>query len=394
MNKVLLLVFLHSVFLHAHDPFIVVLMVKNEEAVIEKTLEPFVQEHLNSFLIFDTGSTDNTIDVVRSFFEHHHVSNWHVLQEPFIDFATSRNHALEHAEALFPQASFLLMPDAEWYLHNVKELMEFCREYQHDDAQCYLIRIINQRLDFVTARLIRAHVNARFAGKVHESVVAQQVKKIPATIFFELGASKSGIEKSRQRWQRDLLILRTEHEEHPADPRTTFYLAQTYECLGDLENAYAFYALRAQQPGWIEETYEALYRLGRVTDMLSQNNKQYTWHMAYDYYAQAHNLLPHRAEPLIKIAEHYWPEGLSPENIALCYVFAKRAYELPYPEHDLLFIDPDVYNFRRYELLSKAAWYVGDLALGEVCTRKALQHRVTTHLLRNLAWYLERKIVR
>lgn len=374
-----------------NDPFVVVVMVKNEETVIEKTLEPFVKEGINSFLIFDTGSTDNTIETVKLFFKKNNINQGLIFQESFIDFATSRNRALDLAEENFPDATFFLMPDAEWYLHNVKGLIEFCNQMKHDSCKCYLIRVVNYGIDFTISRLIRSKANARFAGAVHEVVITDTYKKVPADIYFELGVSKAGIEKSRNRWQRDLILLLKTYTENPSDSRNLFYLAQTYECLEDFVNAYKYYEIRSRQNGWFEENYETFYRLGRVTDILSKTDSQYTWHMAQDYYFKAHGILPHRAEPLVKIAEHYWPDSAPPENIALCYLFAKRAYELPYPEHDLLFIDPDAYHLRRYELLSKCAWHLGDFDLGEIATRKALAYKEIPYLLRNLACYLEVK---
>lgn len=368
---------------------VLVLMVKNEELVINKTLDPYIQAGIDSYLIFDTGSTDKTIETVKEHFEKNKIKNVHIYQEPFIDFATSRNHALELAEQAFPRANFFLMPDAEWYMHNVEGLIEFCKKQANDQCNCYLVRIVNQRLDFTQARLIRAKTNARFAGRVHETIISSSYKRVPIDIFFELGVSRGGMEKSKQRWERDLKILLGVYEENPSDPRNTFYLAQTYECLCDFVNAYKFYEIRSKQNGWIEENYETFYRLGRIIDILSMTDKNYSWNMAQDYYFMAHKILPHRAEPLVKISQHYWPDASTPENIALCYLFAKRAYELPYPENDLLFVDPEVYNFLRYELLSKSAWHMKDFELGEIATRKALKFKEMSYLLRNLACYLE-----
>jgi glycosyltransferase involved in cell wall biosynthesis len=375
----------------AHDPFAVVLMVKNEAAVIKQTLAPFISAGLSSFLIFDTGSTDSTVETAETLFKEHNISHWHIFQEPFIDFATSRNRALDLAEEHFPAIPFIVMPDAEWYLHNVEGLKTFCQAHSTDSHDCYLIHIANSRLDFTTPRLIRAHVGARFVGVVHEVIASPHYKKVPRDIFFELGYSRAGFEKSQQRWQRDLLLLLKSYQDNPTNPRTTFYLAQTYECLNDLEQAYHYYHIRTQQAGWLEENYETWYRLGRIATLLAKDHSTYTWHMAQDYYFKAHKILPHRAEPLVALAEHYWPDGAGPENVALCYLFAKRAYELEYPEHDLLFVDPEAYRFKRYDLLSKSAWHLGEFEVGETATRKALAYREAPHLLRNLAYYLEIK---
>jgi hypothetical protein len=149
--------------------------------------------------------------------------------------------------------------------------------------------------------------------------------------------------------------------------------------------------IRSEQQGWLEENYETLYRLGYVTEHLSATDSDFTWHMAYDYYCAAHNMLPNRAEPLVRIANHYWPEGGAPINIALCYLFAKRACEITYPENAFLFVDPNTYTLKRYELLGKSAWHVGDFENGEIAIRNALKKKELPYLLRNLALYVERR---
>src|SRR5437867_4126017 len=80
------------------DPLLVaVLMVKDEEAVIVQTVQPLVEGGIDTFFIFDTGSTDNTMNVVQHYFEQQNVDAC-IVQEPFIDFATSRNRALDLVE--------------------------------------------------------------------------------------------------------------------------------------------------------------------------------------------------------------------------------------------------------------------------------------------------------
>ena len=374
------------------DILTIVLMVKNEQSVMEKTLEPFVKSGIHSFLIFDTGSTDDTIAVTETYFKKNHVKHYVIEQEPFIDFATSRNHALDAAEKHFPQTTFFLMLDAEWYMYNVKGLIDFCKQEIGKDTPCYLLKLTNETIDFSVPRLIRASSHARFEGVVHEIIPIHGSDKAPRDVYFELGVSHYGMEKSKRRWERDAALLLKAHEENPTNPRTTFYLAQTYECLGDIQKALKYYKLRATQEGWHEENYETFYRLGRVVESLSATDSNYTWHMAFDYYSIAHNLMPHRAEPLVRIASHYWPDGMPPSNIALCYLFSKRACELEYPDKDMLFIDPITYKFKRYEILSKAAWHIGDFENGETATRNALQAYEMPHLLNNLAAYVTRRM--
>jgi hypothetical protein len=98
-----------------HADVAVVIMVKDEANVIIPTLQPFIDAGIDSFLVFDTGSTDYTQEIISNHFKHCCIEHGHVLEEPFIDFATSRNHSLDAAEELFPNIEFFLMLDAEWY---------------------------------------------------------------------------------------------------------------------------------------------------------------------------------------------------------------------------------------------------------------------------------------
>jgi glycosyltransferase involved in cell wall biosynthesis len=372
-----------------YDPLLVViLMVKNEETVINATLEPYIKAGINDFLIFDTGSTDKTITTVEQYLAEQKVKNAYVMQEPFIDFATSRNRALELAEERFPHAAFFLFIDAEWYMINVEGLIDFCKAHLYDYTPSYVIQV---RMAWAgrssnAFRLSRADSRARFFGVVHEVLLPQSGKKVPNDIYFEYKPAENGSKTTQQRWLRDRDLLLKKFTETSDDSRTAFYLAQTYECLGELHNAYTIYRYRSQLPGWDEENYETFYRLGRITNVLSKTDENFTWDMAFNYFCTAFKIRPHRAEPLIEIAEHYWPD-----NIPLCFLFAKRALDLPYPENETLFVNNIIYDYCRYEVISKSAWTVGEYELGEYATREALKvYPDFPHLRRNLECYLQK----
>lgn len=363
----------------------IALMVKNEATSINSTLASLSQAGIRDFLILDTGSTDNTIALAETFFREHQL-NGCIKQEPFIDFSTSRNRTLELAEHQFPESLFLLMPDAEWSLHNAQSLVTFCEQERTRDTAVYLLTIKMNTMEFSTARLFRNKKHIRFKGVVHEvpDVIAQI--KVPSPVFFEVNASQRGIEKSAQRWKQDLILLSKEFELNPQDPRNTFYLAQTYECLGDLENAYRFYQHREKLLGWDEENYITLLRLGDLATRIKQTTPLLQWATAMDYYLKAYACRPHRIEPLVKIADHYWPD-----NAQTCYLFIRQAYTMPYPKNDLLFVDKESYMYHRYEIMSRCAWYVGEFVLGEQATLLALKaHPEAEHLHRNLTLYQDK----
>lgn len=376
---------------------VVVLMVKDEEPVIKPTLESYVaglseeQKSALGFFVFDTGSTDKTIEKAEEFFIENGISNAAIAQEPFVDFATSRNRGLELAEEKFPNAVFLMMPDAEWYMVNMPALMDFCQEHKENVIESsYLVRIMNPSIDFYTQRLLRKSAQLRFGGVVHETIIEGTPYRVPGEIYFDLRPSKTGNDKSMARWKRDLDLLLKHHNEHPNDPRTTFYLAQTYACLGDLENAHKYYKHRSTLAGWYEENFVTWYRLAQITEWLAQKseNGEYTWSQALEYYLKAYSYRSCRTEPLVRIAQHYLAKG----EHALAYLFGHRACEQPYPINDVLFVDKNVYDFERHDVVGISSWYIGEYDMGEKGVRCALENRPEMeHLKKNLKFYEDRK---
>ena len=60
--------------------------------------------------------------------------------------------------------------------------------------------------------------------------------------------------------QLDLPLLTKEHEKHPEDTRIVFYLGQTYQLIGETEQALATYQKRIDMRGWLQEVFESHLR--------------------------------------------------------------------------------------------------------------------------------------
>lgn len=379
------------------DPLIVVvIMVKDEEQVIRETLEMYCKADPTgskiAYLVYDTGLDpwSPTMQKAKELFDDYGITNYKIIQEPFVDFATSRNRSLDLCEIHFPHAGFILQPDAEWYLHGVQELIDFCeQEKYHVEKHSFLVDIASTDLNFGTQRLLRAQAHLRFGGVVHETITIGTPHKAPKTIYFELRPGRHGMEKTARRWARDKELLMKAHLANPMDSRTAFYLAQTFDCLGDLENAYKYYELRTHLQGWGEEDFMARYRLAIITERMKTEDGCDRWPEALDHYLKAHTMRPTRAEPLIRVANHYLAEG----NHACAYIFARRACEIAYPEHDTLFVETEAYDFIRHDILGQSGWYVQEYEVGEQAVRKAIKARENfPHLFKNLSFYVNRRI--
>lgn len=378
-------------FVAAHDPcfkdeheflLTVVIMVKNEADVIVPTLKPFVDAGLTSFLVYDTGSTDGTQQVIREYFNDHDLKHAYIMEEPFVDFATSRNRALDLAEQIFVNNSFLLMLDAEWYTHNVSELIDFCKIHKDYIApnctgSCYLMHLltVQDNINNYVPRLIRQGYNVRYKGVVHESIPDSASGIVSDSVYFEYKPQRYGQEKSKDRCARDYALLKKSLEDDPTNMRTSFYLAQTCQFMDDWEQAIFYYQKRLEMGEVSEEKYLSAYRIGcAIEHIIAESYKSkvvshYTEKDAVNYYLKAYSMLPFRAEPLFRIACYY----IRHNQHQIAYLFAIRAAQLPYPLNNGLFVENRVYDYLRYDILGQCAVYVGEYEIGKAAVLKALE---------------------
>ena len=371
----------------------VVIMVKNEANVIIPTLQPFVEAGITSFLVYDTGSTDGTQKVARDYFDSKNLDHAYIIEETFVDFATSRNRALDLAEQIFVNNSFLVMLDAEWYAHNVNELINFCKTHKDYIApgctgSCYLMRLltVSDAINNYTPRLIRQGYNVHYSGVVHESIADIPSGIVPESVYFEYRPQQCGQDKSKARCFRDYELLKKSHEDDPTNMRTLFYLGQTCQFMDDWEQAIFYYQKRLEMGERSEEKYLAAYRIGSAIEHIvdaankSGAKQKYTEEDAVNYFLQAYNMLPYRAEPLFRIACYYIRHNQ--------HLFAIRAAQLSYPMNNALFVEKKIYDYLRYDILGQCALYVGEYKIGKEAVFMALQHAPDDKCLHhNLALY-------
>ena len=175
--------------------------------------------------------------------------------------------------------------------------------------------------------------------------------------------------KSFLRFKRDKVLLLQDHTDNPTDSRIVFYLAQTCECLSENEEAYYYYKIRNNLPGFWEENFHSYLRCGNISQKI--NNK---WEETMKWYIKAFEYSS-RAEPLIKISEHY-----KDKNWMLCYAFASLACKLDYPKNCNLFVDEITYKYKRWHLLGISGWYTNNYTEGKFGCMKAIESGINNEI--------------
>jgi FkbM family methyltransferase len=345
-----------------------VMIVKNEAKRIATVLASY-RPYIDAWTILDTGSTDGTQDLIKRDL----AGIPGVLhEEAFVDFATSRNRALElHGTATV----FSIMPNGD-VLQGGAALVSFLDAHRRDLAGAYRVRIAPGH--YYHPLVMRTGFGWRYKWRTHECAMGPNTgAAIPdVTVFRDRGTRTS--DEWRTRWTRDLDLLNRDRVDDANDPRPYFYLGQTHECLGQPAQALEMYEQRAKMGGYFDEVYEAKFRIAKMKDKLGR-----PWAEIQQAYLEAYAHDPRRAEPLFAISEHWYGKEIH----AVSRLFSTVAAEMPKPPTDL-FLDEDVYTWKAADRAAISSFYSGHKQDGRDFAEQAVSYRPGDERMRsNRAFY-------
>jgi tetratricopeptide (TPR) repeat protein len=317
------------------------MIVKNESKIITRLLKS-VLPLIDSYCICDTGSTDNTIDVIMDFFKEHNITSGKIIQEPFQNFGYNRTYALNQCLGM-DNADYILLLDADMVLEidPMLSIDDFKNNLNYD---AYTIFQGSQSFFYKNIRLIKNKQDISYWGVTHEYVNLPKSSITHSILKNEVFINDVGDGGSKQdKFLRDIQLLEKGLEENPNNDRYTFYLANSYKDAGQFENAIKKYKKRIDLGGWQEEVWYSYYNLGKCYKEIGNITKAINaWINAYVFY-------PNRIENLYEIVNYYRTNG----NNTLAYTYYKLArYERDKKtNYDNLFLQKDIYDYKlEYEL--------------------------------------------
>lgn len=316
------------------------MIVRDAADFIIETLHS-VLPYIDEWVIVDTGSVDNTKQVIQSFFDEARLEG-QLVERPWIGFAHNRTEAIAICKG---RADYAFMIDAD-------DLVQGQLDLSHLDAAGYCVRFGPHNVYWRPA-LFSLNKNWEFRGAVHEYAVCLEGDPTVNLngdynfVFRSLGNRG----KDPQKFQRDIDVLHAEYENDPDDPRTVFYLAQSYRDHGDTKNAMKWYRHRSDMHGWDEETFVAILELGKLFVKTDSDRKS-----IIETFERAWKWRPSRAEALVELARFH----RSNENWLDGYLAAYRASAIPFPQHDRLFVDASAYQWRALDELAICASQLGN----------------------------------
>lgn len=184
------------------------MIVKNEEKLLPRCLNS-VKDAVDEIIIVDTGSTDNTVEIAKSFGAKVYNFKW------IDDFSAARNYSLKYAAC-----DYILNLDADEYIDNSVKL----REDMLSGKDYYYLKINNFRNDYdilshKSIRLFKNNIGLLYCNKLHETLnIYDNMNSLNgehgSTIIYHTGYLEE-IVKEKNKDNRNYRIMKKELEENP-----------------------------------------------------------------------------------------------------------------------------------------------------------------------------------
>ena len=326
------------------------MIVKNESKVIMRLLQS-VATIVDGYCICDTGSTDNTVEIIETFFKDRGIPG-KIIYEPFRDFGYNRTFAAKACQTI-PNMDYLLLLDADMILTGDALRPENVIAFKQSlKADCQHIFQGSPQYYYKNVRIMRNYRGYSYWGVTHEYVSTPEgttYEEVPMHSLFinDIGDGGAKIDK----FERDIRLLTKGLEENPNNDRYTFYLANSYRDAGQTEKAIETFRKRIEIGGWIEEVWHSHYNIGNCYKSLGEMEKAIcAWTEAF----QAH---PKRVESLFEVIHHYRLHGKN-ELAYLYYAAADNSMRRWGASNDFLFLQKDIYDYKLLYEMSIIGYYV------------------------------------
>jgi hypothetical protein len=311
--------------------FALVMIVKDAMADLPRTLKA-AKRYIGSWTICDTGSTDGTQAFIRKTLEGIPGT---LYEDPWVNFGANRSLAFARAKGT---ADWLLLMDADM-------AVTIADGWDPDSlgADAGMIEMGNHTsFSYRLPLLVRGDLPWASFGRVHEYTYipggGYTTQPTDAVTIDMLAVDRSSPEK----YAMHARFLEESLAENPDNMRDTYYLAQTYNSLGD-PRARDMFLQRAAMGGYDAEVFYARFRAAVLAP---------DWPTQRDELTAAWESRPWRIEPLVALARGYNEH----DQHQLAYLLTAH---IPRPNPDVLFVHIDCWRWGLKFERSIAAWWCG-----------------------------------
>lgn len=327
------------------------MIVKNESHIIEKTLKMLTETlDFSYWVISDTGSTDNTKKIIKSFFKNLNIPG-ELVEHEWRDFGYNRTKALESA---YNKTDYLFIFDADDWIYGKLVLPEL-------NADMYNLKFGNK---FIYKRplLVNNRLKWKFIGVLHEYIACNELKTqqdIKGEYYIDSG--KTGARsQDPQKYIKDALVLENAHKDETDQGlkcRYAFYCAQSYMDANMPEKSIEWYKKVVEGNNWNQEKYYSCLMMANMYFKIDKNEE------AILYLSKGDEFDMQRIEHVHRMMDYYYKKNIH-LFVNLIYEKYKNYKDKPINYSEKLFLSMDDYNYKIEYLNSISAYYTKNFQSG------------------------------
>lgn len=340
---------------------VLVLMEKNESKIIERMLQSIIDD-IDGFIILDTGSTDNTEQVMWDFLVTKHKKPGAIYRTDWYDFGTNRTIAVQLAHEM---GKWLILMDADYRLERENKAMPQAWKSQLPSLQnnppAWLLLKTTGDLDYARPHLVLGSVRWCYVCRTHEylsksihdkSNASFRQETFPALMIDHVGDGQSKSDKMG----RDIVLLLMDQMDDPKGERAPFYLANTLKQIRMFHWAIRSYKQAMNRCGWNEENYCSAKGTLECMFQLPPGEVSFERMLSMALHGQTQN--PERLELIamfvrkIRNTREWWPKYSHVASSLLAF-----QTHATYPSHQKLFIERPEHDFGIWQEASICAFY-------------------------------------
>ena len=334
------------------------MIVKNESHIICNTFDNILKYvPITYWVISDTGSTDNTIELIKGYWKDKNIDG-ELVEHEWKDFGYNRTKALESA---YNKTDYLLIFDADDSFHGDFKLPAVL------DKDSYNLKF-GSGFEYVRPLLVNNHRCWKFVGVLHEFLACCEPNAESSTIDgnYYVESGRSGNRSlDPKKYEKDAKVLEAafyNEKDTSLTDRYAFYCAQSWKDCNELDNAILWYKKCLTLNNWNQEKFYSCLNIGylyKQKDNMMEAIKYWLKTTEYD------------SERMEGIAEAIQLLRESGMNLFVCALYKKYRGYIKRPR-DKLFIDITKYDSVLEYNASISAYYCNKKEMGMECCRKIL----------------------